>query len=108
MPLPLKDRKIGAIEYVIKRIKGSDSYDKMKEHNEGGPEKMVMREKPECDYKIGMKQSVQEMMGAVERKDAESFERSLRSFVSMMLDAHEDDKEMLKKDEMEHMKKGEG
>lgn len=102
MPLPIKDRKIGAIEYVIKRIKGSDSYDNMKDHNEHGygQEKMMMRDKPESDYKIGMTQAVNEMMDAAAQKDAQSFERGLRAFVSMMLDAHEDDKQMSLKDEI--------
>lgn len=94
MPLPLKDRKIAAVEYVIKRMKGSDSYDRMKDHNEYGSERMTLRENPEDDYKTGMKLAVDEMMGAVERKDAEAFEKGLRGFISMMIDAHEDEKEL--------------
>ena len=100
MPLPLKDRKIAAVEYVIKKLKGSDSYDKMKDHNEyGSSEKMVMREEPESDYKIGMKQAVNEMMTAIESKDAEAFEKGLRGYISMMLDSHEDEKELMSKDD---------
>lgn len=99
MPLPLKDRKIGAIEYVIKRIKGSDSYDKMKEHNESyGQEKLAMREKPEADYKTGMKMAVNEMMNAMQANDAEAFEKGLRGFVSMMIDAAEDEEELMSDD----------
>ena len=99
MPLPLKDRKVSAIEYVIKRLKGSDSYDNMKHQNENGSsEKMVMRDKPEEDYSIGMKQAVDEMMGAFERKDSQAFEKGLRAFVSMMLDAKECEEELLEKD----------
>ena len=108
MPLPLKDRKIGAVEYVIKRLKGSDDYDKMKHDNEHGSEHMMMRDKPEADYKIGMEMAVDEMMSAFESKDKESFKKGLRSFISMMLDAHEEDKKMLKESEMEHIKRGEG
>lgn len=101
MPLPLKDRKIGAVEYVIKRLKGSDSYDKMKDHNEQGMgrEKMVMREKPEEDYRTGMKMAVNEMMNAVESKDAEAFEKGLRGFISMMLDSQKDEEELMSKDD---------
>lgn len=109
MPLPLKDRKIASIEYIIKRMKGGDDYDSMKSHNSGeGREQLSMREKPESDYKTGMKMAVDEMLGAVERKDSESFEKGLRSFISMMIDSNEDDKELLKKDEIEHLKRGEG
>lgn len=97
MPLPLKDRKVGAIEYVIKRLKGSDSYDNMKHENEYGSEQLVKREEPESDYKIGMKSAVDEMMGAFERKDKESFEKGLRAFVSMMLECQENDEKMFKK-----------
>ena len=104
MPLPIKDRKIGAIEYVIKRIKGSDNYDKMKDHNEYGSEKMVKRDQPESDYRIGMKQAVNEMMDAVGNKDQEAFEKGLRAFVSMMVDNAMDEHNMYyHKDDMKEM-----
>jgi hypothetical protein len=99
MPLPLKDRKIGAVEYILKKMKGSDSYDKMKDDNEYGSEKLMMRSEPESDYQIGMKQAVSEMMSAVESKNAESFEKGLRGFISMMLDANEDEKKLEKENE---------
>jgi len=75
MPLPLKDRKIAAVEYVIKRMKGSDSYDKMKDENENGSERLMMREKPEEDYKTGMRIAVEEMMTAVKSNDSSAFEK---------------------------------
>lgn len=101
MPLPLKDRKIGAVEYVIKRMKGSDTYDNMKDHNEyGSGERLMLRDEPEADYQIGMKQAVSEMMEAVSAKDASSFEKGLRAFVSMMLDCNEDDKKLAEKNEL--------
>lgn len=101
MPLPLKDRKIGAIEYVIKRLKGSDSYDKMKDHNEHGygQEKLMAREEPENDYKTGMKMAVNEMMTAMQSNDAEAFEKGLRGFVSMLIDANDDEKSMMEKED---------
>jgi len=91
MPLPLKDRKVAAVEYVIKKIKGSDSYDKMKEYNESGEgvEKLMMRKKPEADYQIGMDQAVSEMMSAVKSNDSEAFKNGLKGFVSMMIEEYE-------------------
>lgn len=111
MPLPLKQRKVAAIEYIVKRIKGNDSYDKMKSDNESGNyEKMYRREKPESDYKIGCKMAANEAMNAIKSNDSEAFERALRGFVSMLLDEREDEIEMMKRDEDDHEKKmrGEG
>jgi len=96
MPLPLKDRKIGAVEYVIKRLKGSDSYDRMKDHNESakGADHMQMRTKPEADYSEGLRQAVQELMQAAESKDASTFQSSLQNFVSMMVESAMEDHNM--------------
>ena len=81
MPLPIQKRKVASIEYIIKKLKGSDSYDNMKRHNEeGSNEKMYVRTEPESDYKTGMKMAVSEMMTAVESKDAEAFERWWEKF----------------------------
>jgi len=98
MPLPLKDRKIGAVEYVIKRLKGSDTYDRMKASNEQGPETMIMRDKPETDYQHGIKQSVNSILEAMQSKNATDLESSLRSFVKMVISSCEDDKELMEKD----------
>ena len=98
MPLPLKQRKVGSIEYIIKKLKGSDSYDNMKEHNEAGPEIMMKREDTENDYSIGMKQAVEEMMTSLESKDKQSFENGLRSYISMLLDAREDEEKLMNKE----------
>lgn len=110
MPLPLKDRKIGAVEYVIKRLKGSDSYDRMKEHNEHskGGEYMAAREDAEKDYSTACKIAVNEMLEAVETKNAQLLEKSLKAIISMMLDVREDEDEMQKQAEIEHLKRGEG
>lgn len=98
MPLPLKDRKISAIEYVIKRIKGSDSYDRMKDHNEyGSSEKLMMREQPEADHKPGMKMAINDMMSAMKMDDHSAFEKGLRQFIEMMLDERKDDEELMSK-----------
>lgn len=111
MPLPIREKRAAAIEYIIKRIKGSDSYDNMKESNESGNyEKMYMREKPESDYTIGYKTAANEIMNAMKSNDQEAFEKGLRGFISMMLDEREDELELQKKDEDEHEKRmrGEG
>ncbi len=96
MPLPLKDRKIGAVEYVMKRMSGSDSYSRMKDHNESakGADHMQMRTNPEADHSIGLKQAVHDLMQAAETKDAEAFQKSLQGFVSMMIDSALDEYNM--------------
>lgn len=99
MPLPLKDRKIGAIEYVMKRIKNSNSYEDLKSQNEQGPERMIKRDQPESDKSLGLKQSTQDVMSAIESKDLSSLETALRSFISMMIDEKEEEEELLTKDD---------
>ena len=87
MPLPLKDRQIGAVEYILKKMKGY-------ENDENSREELVMRQKPESDYKVGLKQAVDEMFTAFESKDKESFEKGLRGFVSMLVDIAVDEHNM--------------
>lgn len=100
MPIPLKDRKAGIVSYVLKRVKGSNCYDKMKEDNEYGPtsHKLVAQTDEESDYKTGMKQSIEGLMSAVESKDAMSFEKHLKSFFNMMMEESEEDKKMMMED----------
>ena len=99
MPLPInKDRRGSAVEFVIRKLKGSDSYENMKDQNEAGPEKMVQRQEPENSYKMGMEHAVDEIMAAAERKDRSSFMKGLKAFVQMVLDEQEDEQEMMKQD----------
>lgn len=95
MPLPLKNRKVGTIEYIIKKMKGSDSYDKMKMDNEsfGSTDHMMAKQGPDCDHSDGMRMCVDEMMNAVRSNDAQSFQKGLKNFVKLVMDAEEQEDE---------------
>lgn len=111
MPFPLRKRRTAAITYVMDRMKKNKSYDGMKDQNEKSEHSdMYAHKGTQSDYSTGYKMAVHELMNAAERKDAESFEKALSGFVSMMIDSameehnqlyHEAEyKEMEKKEEM--------
>lgn len=91
--LPFK--KQGSVAQVlIRKMKGKEDYESLKDHNEQNAGKEMMVEKPrvEKNYDSGMDQAVEGMMQAAEKKDAESFKQSLKSFVGMMLEASKEEK----------------
>lgn len=100
MPLPFKKDKRSAASYVIRRLKGSDSYENLKDHNElnAGKVEMGVRNEPESNYDAGLDQAVDELMMASERKDVKMFKNALYSFVQMVIDKYEEEEDMFEED----------
>ncbi len=97
MPLPFSHKKGAVVSYIIKKMNGAESYDRLKEYNEESPEHVLKAEKPQADMKPGYELAVQDMMQAVEQKDTLRFKSALKSFVKMCLQEEEANEEMSEK-----------
>lgn len=86
----LKNRK-PVVSYIIKK---ENEYDKMKAHNELGPEEMMVRRSPEQDNMDAMKQCASDLMQAIDSKDSSQMAASLKKMIKMVVaevEASEDD-----------------
>lgn len=83
----LKDssKRRGVVSVIIKKMRGGDTYESMKEHNEGNSE--VCDEKQDMDHKddysAGYKAAAEEMISAFKMGDADSLKNALMSFLDM-------------------------
>lgn len=79
MILPGDNKKAASL--IMRRMKGSDSYNVEKAPtNEMGDE---------VDYGMGLESAAEEMIIAMERKDPKGFKTALKSFIEMCMDEEE-------------------
>lgn len=71
-----------AITLIINKMKDK-SYDGMKESNEKAMEAPQNEMGDEVDNSMGLNAAAEEMMSAMERKDASAFAAALKSFMEM-------------------------
>lgn len=93
MPLPLAHKRRAAVSYIIKKMKGSDDFDKMKEYNESSPEHMTVRTEVEKDYSSALDTAASEVIEAIQKEDAASLKKSLKMLVKLTLDECESEKD---------------
>jgi hypothetical protein len=85
----LEDKKTAAA-IIIRKMGGSESYDDMKSSNEE-MKQVATRDGAETDSSIGLQSACEEMMRAVEMKDASKFKMALESYLEMREDMKEVD-----------------
>lgn len=93
--LPMLKNRNKASTIIIRKMKGSDDYGKLKDYNEmEGPEKMMTIQKPIKDFSQGMDQCCQDMLTAIEQKDPKMLKMSMKKMFKM-LEEEEDQEEEL-------------
>lgn len=92
--IPFRKKDRGVAQIIIKRLSGSDEYDKMKDSNELGPEKLMYAKKTMSEYGDGMDQCCHDMIAAFEQKDSKMLKHALKNFVKMALKEDEQEEEL--------------
>lgn len=80
----LKDSARKAATVIIKRMKGGDSYESLKESNES-----MSQNGEEKSYDVGLDAAANEIMTAISMKSPERLKSALRSFYQMCQDCDE-------------------
>lgn len=77
----LKDNAKKAATIIIKKMKGGDSYDSLRESNES-----MSHTGEEKSYEVGLDAAASEILSALEMKSPERLKSALRSFIQMCED----------------------
>lgn len=86
----LKDDKKRMVTLILRKLKGSDDYDRMKDYNDDKISEVPMKEGAEQDSSDALTALSQEAISALKSDDPKGFAMNLKEMIRLCMEEYDD------------------